>query len=111
MEFGSIKTQSLAFAWRIPLGFQIVFLLPHTSGRSLPRISSPPSQDRRLDEARDILERCRVNPNIPELDQEMGEIKYAIQLEAKPATSTYYGVLFNKDELHTRRRILLGGGI
>ena len=27
MEFGATKTQSLAFAWRFPLGFQIIFLL------------------------------------------------------------------------------------
>jgi MFS family permease len=52
-----------------------------------------------------------VNPDISELNQEMEEIKYAIQLEAKSATSTYYGMLFYKDELHTRRRILLGGGV
>jgi MFS family permease len=112
MEFGATKTQSLAFAWRFPLGFQIVFLLLILA--AVPFYPESPrhlAKTGRLDEARDILERCRVNPDISELDQEMEEIKYAIQLEAKSATSTYYGMLFNKDELHTRRRILLGGGV
>lgn len=112
MEFGTIKTQSLAFAWRFPLGFQIIFLILILA--AVPFYPESPrhlAKTGRVDKARDILERCRANPDIAELDQEMEEIKFAIQLEAKSATSTYYGMLFNKDELHTRCRILLGGGV
>ena len=112
MEFGCGKTQSAAFAWRFPLGFQIVFLLiilvlvpfyPE-SPRHLAKIG-------RLTEARDILERCRVNPNKAMLDAEFEEIKNAIRLEAKAASKTYVGMIFEKDSLHTRRRILLGCGV
>lgn len=112
MEFGATKTQSLAFAWRFPLGFQIVFLLLILAAAPFyPEFPRHLAKTGRLDEARDILERCRVNPDIAELDQEMEEIKFAIRREVKSATSTYYGMLFNKDELHTRRRIMLGGGV
>ena len=112
MEFGATKTQSLAFAWRFPLGFQIIFLLMILV--AVPFYPESPrhlAKTGRFEEARDILERCRANPKTSELDQEMEEIKFAIELEAKSATSTYMGMLFHKDALHTRRRILLGGGI
>ena len=80
MEFGATRTQSLAFAWRFPLGFQIVFLLLILV--AVPFYPESPrhlAKTGRADEARDILERCRVNPDPSELDQEMEEIKYAIQ--------------------------------
>lgn len=67
MEFGATKTQSLAFVWRFPLGFQIVFLLLILA--DVPFYPESPrhlAKTGRLDEARDILERCRVNPDIAE---------------------------------------------
>lgn len=112
MEYGCIKTQSLAFAWRFPLGFQIVFLLFILAAAPFfPESPRHLAKTGRMDEALDILERCRVNPDRAMLAQEMKEIKYAIQLEAKSASSTYWSMLFGKDALHTRRRILLGGGV
>jgi MFS family permease len=57
MEFGATKTQSLAFAWRFPLGFQIVFLLLILA--AVPFYPESPrylAKTGRLDEARDILE-------------------------------------------------------
>ena len=112
MEYGCVQTQSPSFAWRFPLGFQIVFLIfilcavpfyPE-SPRHLAKIG-------RFEEARDILERCRINPNKEELDQEMIEITEAIKLENQAAAVSYWSMLFSRDALHTRRRIFLGGGI
>ena len=112
MEFGCTQTQSLAFSWRFPLGFQIIFLLFILAAAPFyPESPRHLAKTGRVEEARDILERCRVHPDPKGLDIEMDEIKAAIQLEAESATSTYYGMLFRKDALHTRRRILLGGGI
>lgn len=64
----------------------------------------------RFDKAQGILEQCRTLPDHQAILQEMQEIKESIRFEAKAAASTYYTMLF-KDELHTRRRILLGGGV
>jgi MFS family permease len=76
MEFGATKTQSLAFAWRFPLGFQVVFpLLIPVAVPFYPESPRHLAKTGQLDEARDILERCRVHPNASELDQEMNEIK------------------------------------
>jgi hypothetical protein len=112
MEYGCTKTQSESFAWRFPLGFQIIFLLiilvmvpfyPE-SPRHLARTG-------RIEEAQEILEKCRTRPDHVAILQEMEEIKEAIRLEAKSSAASYYGMLFSKDDLHTRRRIVLGGGV
>ena len=112
MEYGCTQTQSLAFAWRFPLGFQIIFLIiililvpfyPE-SPRHLAKIG-------RFDEARDILTRCRINPVKDEIDQEISEIMEAIRLEADSAAASYWSMIFSRDALHTPRRILLGGGV
>lgn len=112
MEYGITKTQSLPFAWRFPLGFQIVFLIFIMAAAPF-YLESPRhlAKTGRLDEARDILERCRINPSREAIDQEMEEIKEAIRLEASASATTYWSMLTAKDSLHTRRRILLGGGI
>jgi MFS family permease len=65
----------------------------------------------RLDEARTILERCRVDPRHFLIEQEMQEIHEAIRLEATSTSRSYTSMLFTKDRLHTRRRILLGAGV
>lgn len=45
------------------------------------------------------------------IDQEMAGIKEALRLEATSTAHSFYSMLFVKDKLHTRRRIVLGGGI
>ena len=112
MEYGCTQTQSLAFAWRFPLGFQIIFLIfillivpfyPE-SPRHLAKTG-------RIEEARDILTRCRIHPDKDEINQEMSEIMEAIRLEAESSAASYWSMIFSRDALHTPRRILLGGGI
>ena len=90
MEFGITKTQSLPFAWRFPLGFQIVFLVFIMAAAPFyPESPRHLAKSGRIDEARDILERCRVNPSKEAIDQEMEEIKDAIRLEASASATTY----------------------
>ena len=112
MEYGCMKTQSPAFAWRFPLGFQCVFLLillfavpfyPE-SPRYLMKIE-------KLDSAREVLKQCRVDPTDIKIEQEMLEIEDAIRLEATGTSHSFTSMLFKKDRLHTRRRVLLGAGV
>lgn len=112
MEYGCLKTQSAEFAWRFPLGFQIVFLfiilaiVPFypESPRHLARTG-------RIDDARAILERCRLDPQPVLIEQELQEIHRAIRLEATSTSRTYTSMIFKKDALRTRRRVLLGAGV
>ena len=112
MEYACVKTQSASFAWRFPLGFQIFFLLViivcspffPESPRYLTKIG-------KVDGARKILSQCRTHVDDTLIEQEMLEIKEAIQIEANASTHTYYSMLFKKDKLHTRRRVLLGAGV
>lgn len=98
-------------AWRFPIAFQGVFLFAiilaapfyPESPRHLAKLG-------RFEEARDILTRCRVDPDPVKIDTEMSEIRHALQIEAQ-SSHTYYSMLFMKDNLHTRRRILLGAGV
>lgn len=66
----------------------------------------------KLAEARDILERCRVDPDAVKIDYEMEGIKEALRLEASStAAHSFWSMLTAKDHFHTRRRIMLGGGV
>ncbi|KAM3077497.1 hypothetical protein ACMFMG_006836 [Clarireedia jacksonii] len=112
MEYACLKTQSLSFAWRFPLGFQAVFLLillvfipffPE-SPRHLTKI-------RQVTAARQILSQCRLHPTPESIDQEIHEIETAIRLEATSTSHSFTSMLFTKDNLHTRRRVLLGAGV
>lgn len=112
MEYGCTKTQSLAFAWRFPLAFQIVFLLLILI--VIPFYPESPrylAKTGRLDEARAILEKCRIDPQPFMIEQEMVEIHEALCLEASSPCKTFTSMLTTKDKLHTRRRILLGAGV
>lgn len=112
MEYALVKTQSAPFAWRFPLGFQIVFLLMIMAMTPFyPESPRHLARTGRMDEAQEILEQCRSHPDHQAILQEMEEIKEAILLEANAASTTYYSMLFSKDALHTRRRVLLGTGI
>ncbi|RAO72424.1 uncharacterized protein BHQ10_008436 [Talaromyces amestolkiae] len=112
IEYASLKTQSLSFAWRFPLGFQVIFLLfilvaasfyPE-SPRHLIRIG-------RFTEGREILYRARLNPIETEIERELAEIVAAIRLEARKPAPSFWKIMASSDELHTRRRILLGAGV
>ena len=113
MEYGLYIHANPVVAWRLPLGFQIVFLVI-----ALATIPFAPESARYLasigqyDEARRILEHCRMD-NSPELiDQEMLDIRQAILLEAEADQVGWIGTLFGKQgKLHPRRRMLLGAGV
>lgn len=112
MEYACTKLSSLAFAWRFPLGFQMVFLLG-----ILAVVVWFPESPRylmmrgRVEDARDVLGRCRVDGDVEVVEVEMGEIREAIVLEARSVGRGFWMMLFVDDELHTRRRILLGCGV
>lgn len=112
MEYGCTKTQSAAFAWRFPIAFQAVFLLLVLAAAPFyPESPRHLAKQGKLDEARDILLRCRIRADEIEIDHEMEGIKEALRLEATTSAHSFYSMLFTKDKLHTRRRILLGGGV
>lgn len=112
MEYACVKTQSAAFAWRFPLGFQVVFLviifvlLPFypESPRHLAKIGQ-------IDSAREILAQCRSNSDRTQIEQEMAEIQDALRIESTASAQSYWSMLFTKDKLHTRRRVMLGAGV
>ncbi|KUJ11399.1 general substrate transporter [Mollisia scopiformis] len=112
MEYGCLKTQSLPFAWRFPLGFQALFLLI-----LLVAVPFYPESPRHLmkiekhDDARQVLRQCRLDPTEIRIDQEMTEIEDAIRLEASSTSHSFTSMLFTKDKLHTRRRVILGAGV
>jgi MFS family permease len=112
MEYGLVKSSSAPFAWRFPIGFQIIFLIfIMVAVPFYPESPRHLARTGHVDEAQEILEQCRSNPDHHAILQEIEEIKDAIQIEARAASITYYSMLFKKDSLHNRRRILLGGGI
>jgi MFS family permease len=111
MEYGCVKHMEPVAAWRFPIAFQCIFLFAiifaapffPESPRHLAKLG-------RFDEARDILARCRVDPDPSKVDIEMREIQHALRIEAQ-SSHTYYSMLFVSDNLHTRRRIFLGAGV
>jgi hypothetical protein len=112
MEYLSLKTRSEAFAWRFPIGFQALFLLILLV--AIPFYPESPRylmKIQRIDNAREVLTQCRVDPTGIKIEQEMIEIEDAIRLEASGTSHSFRSMLFEKDRLHTRRRILLGAGI
>jgi len=112
IEYGCYLTQSHVFAWRFPLALQIVFLLILMI--AVPFFIESPrhlAKTGRCDEARSVLERARLDPAPAKIEQEMTEIVDAIRLEATSTSHSWWSMLFQKDHLHTRRRILLGAGV
>lgn len=65
----------------------------------------------RFAEAREILYRARINPIEAEIERELAEIVAAIRLEAHKPAPSFWKIMVSSDELHTRRRILLGAGV
>ncbi|CZR65925.1 related to transporter (major facilitator superfamily) [Phialocephala subalpina] len=63
------------------------------------------------DDARQVLMQCRLDPADIKIEQEMLEIEDAIRLEASSTSHSFYSMLFTKDRLHTRRRVILGAGV
>jgi MFS family permease len=112
MEFACVKTRSESFAWRFPLGFQVIFLLIILSAAPFyPESPRYLAKIGNLREARSVLELCRVDPSPEPIDQEMEEILFALRAEASSTSASFYSMLFQKDKLHTRRRVLLGAGV
>lgn len=112
MEFGCVKTQSLAFAWRFPLAFQIVFLIFLLLAQPFfPESPRYLLRTGRGTEAREVLERCRVDPSPERIRQELAAIREAIRIESTVAQQSFLATIFKRDELHTRRRMLLGAGV
>lgn len=112
IEYGCLQTQSASFAWRFPLGLQIVLLILIVAVVPFyPELPCHLTKTGRVDEARSILEQCRLDPQPFLIEQELQEIHEAIRLESTSTSSSYTSMLFSKDRLHTRRRILLGAGV
>lgn len=111
-EYACTKLQSEIFAWRFPLAFQIIFLiLILLMAPFMPESPRHLAKQGKIDEARDLLWRCRVAPDVRTIDQEMRGIIEALRLEANSTAHSFYTMITTKDKLHTRRRILLGCGI
>ena len=112
IEYACLKTQSTTFAWRFPLGLQVIFLLiVMVLAPFFPESPRHLAKTGRIQEAEDLLYRCRIDPNPADIALEMHGIKEAIRVEATSSAHSYSSMLFTKDKFHTRRRILLGGGI
>ncbi|KAK9366789.1 general substrate transporter [Lipomyces kononenkoae] len=112
MEFACVKTLSASFAWRFPLGFQIVFLLIILFAAPFyPESPRYLAMIKNLDGALFVLRRCRVDNTDQVIENEMQDIELAIRTEASSTSVTFRRMLFTKDEVHTRRRVLLGVGI
>lgn len=112
MEYACVKLQSEVFAWRFPLAFQAIFLV-FILGMApfMPESPRHLAKQGKIDEARDLLWRCRVNPDAEKIEQEMRGILEALRLEANSTAQSFYTMITTKDSLHTRRRIFLGCGI
>ncbi|OJJ45852.1 hypothetical protein ASPZODRAFT_98807 [Penicilliopsis zonata CBS 506.65] len=112
VEYACVKTQSLTFAWRFPLALQTIFLLFILVASSFyPESPRHLVRTGRIEEARQILHRARIHPVDSEVEREIAEIVAAIQLEASEPEPSYWQIMTRRDKLHTRRRILLGGGV
>lgn len=112
MEFGCVKMQSLPFSWRFPLGFQVVFLLFILAAAPFyPESPRHLAKTGRVEAARSVLTKCRISTDDQAIETEMEEIMAAIRAEASTTSQSFYSMLFTKDELHTRRRVILGSGV
>lgn len=112
MQYGCLKTRSLNFSWRFPLCFQILFLLVILLvAPFFPETPRHLAQTGRLEDARQVLARCRLLATEESVNQELEEIKAAIRLEATQASHGFISTIWKKDALHTRRRVALAMGI
>lgn len=112
MEYACVKTQSASFAWRFPLGFQILFLLIILAAAPFyPESPRYLAMTGDLDGARYVLRRCRMDSGDQAIESEMQDIEFAMRTEASSTSVTFSSMLFKKDKLHTRRRVLLGAGV
>lgn len=69
------------------------------------------TQTGRLEDARQVLTRCRLLATEESVNQDLEEIKAAIRLEATQASHGFISTIWKKDVLHTRRRVALAMGI
>lgn len=112
MEYACLKTQSLSFAWRFPLGFQAFPLaLILVAAPFYPESPRHLARTRRFEEAKEILRQCRPNPTEESIDLELQEIMEAIRIEAKESAHSFISMIWKSDRLHTRRRVALAMGV
>lgn len=112
MEYWCLKTRSLSFAWRFPLAFQMFFLLVIIlTVNFFPESPRHLAKTGRIEEAREILYRCRFRPSEQAIEQELAEIREAIRVEATSSATGFVSMLWKKDKLNTRRRVALAMGI
>lgn len=112
MEFACVKTRSEEFAWRFPLGLQVIFLLFIII--IIPFYPESPrylAKTGRFDDAHEILKSCRIDADAVKIAAEMQEIREAIHLEATSTSHNFIGMLLCSDKLHTRRRVFLACGV
>lgn len=112
MEYALLKTQSVQLAWRFPQAFQMVFLIFIViAANFFPETPRHLAKTGRLEEAREILHRCRLRPSEEGIEQELAEIQEAIRIEATSSAQGFISMIWKKDALHTRRRVALAMGI
>ncbi|KAK5065318.1 hypothetical protein LTR84_001156 [Exophiala bonariae] len=112
MEYACLKTTSLPFAWRFPQAFQMFFLLLIVvAANFFPETPRYLAKTGRFEEAREILHRCRLRPSEQAIEQELAEIQEAIRIEATSSAHGFLSMIWQKDALHTRRRVALAMGI
>lgn len=112
IEYALLKLQPLPFAWRFPQAFQAVFLfIIVLAANFMPETPRHLSKTGRLEEAREIIGRCRLRPSEAAIEQEMAEIQEAIRIEATLSAHGFLSMIWKKDKLHTRRRVALAMGV
>ncbi|KAM5461113.1 hypothetical protein MferCBS49748_007384 [Microsporum ferrugineum] len=112
VEYACVKTRSLSFAWRFPNAFQVIFLIILlVFGPFYPESPRYLAKIGKTDQAKAILDKCRVNHDEEKIETEMGEILNAIKIESSGSNASFYSMLFTADKLHTRRRVFLGAGV
>ncbi|KAK9476492.1 hypothetical protein V1514DRAFT_336760 [Lipomyces japonicus] len=113
IEYVCVKRQSLSFAWRFPVAFQAGFLIFILI--AIPFFPESPrhlARTGKIDHARQVLHRARIDADPGKIEHELDEIIDAITLEAATsATNTFYSMIFTRDRFHTCRRVLLGAGV
>ncbi|CDK25041.1 unnamed protein product [Kuraishia capsulata CBS 1993] len=115
MEYGLSIHESAPLAWRFPIGFQMLFLFINMC--AIPFFPESPRylfSVGKVEEAKLVLERCRLDPSPEAIDEEMSAILMDLNLEVghavgwKTLLMPFFG---QKDPMHNLRRVVLGAGV